>query len=98
MVHWTLLLLCTAGFGALALAMDRHQQDVFGRELPARAGRALRVLGWALLAAALWRAVAAQGWGLGLVAYSGHTSAAAGLVFAALVLWNRWRARRPAAR
>jgi len=49
----------------------------------------LRAAGWLLLLAALWRAVHGLGWGLGLVAYSGHTSAAAGLVFVALVAWDR---------
>ena len=46
-------------------------------------------MGWALLLLALWRTVAAMGWGIGLVAYSGHTSAAAGVVFLALIAWGR---------
>jgi len=89
--HMVVFLLCAAGFAALALAMDRHQQDVLGRALPPRATQLLRGAGWALLLAALWQAVGAKGWALGLVAYSGHASAAAGLVFVALLAWNRWR-------
>lgn len=91
-LHLTVFALGTAGFAALALAMERHQQDLWGRELRPRTTQALRAAGWALLLIALWRAVADQGWTLGLVAYSGHTSAAAGLVFVALLLCNRWRA------
>lgn len=93
MTHLSLFLLCVAAFAALALATDRAQQDVLGRELAPSATRRVRLLGWALLALALWLAVAAMGWGLGLAAYSGHTSAAAGLVFIALVAWNRRRSR-----
>lgn len=93
--HAMTFLLCLAGFAPLALAMDRHQQDVLGRELQPRATLGLRCAGWALLLAALWQAVGAQGWALGLVAYSGHTSAAAGLVFVALVAWNRWHGQPP---
>jgi len=93
MPHWTLLLLSIAGFGALALAMDRHQHDVFGRTLSVHIHWALRAAGYLLLAGALQQAVRAQGWALGLVAYSGHTSAAAGLVCTALIAWNRWRTR-----
>lgn len=92
MTHFAVFALCLAGFAVLALATDRAQQDLLGRELPATTTRRLRVLGWALLTAALWLAVAALGWGLGLVAYSGHTSAGAALVFVALVAWNRRRA------
>ncbi|SHF34048.1 Protein of unknown function [Lampropedia hyalina DSM 16112] len=82
------------GFAALALAMGRHQEDLWGRELQPRTSRCLRAAGWASLLAALWLAVAARGWSLGLVAYSGHTSAAAAMVFVFLLLFNRWQERR----
>ncbi len=87
--HLVVLLLCVEGFGALALAMERHQHEVFGRTLAAPATRAWRGAGWLLLGAALALAVHNQGWGLGLVSYSGHTSLGAGLVFGLLVLRGR---------
>lgn len=93
MTHWALFVLCLAAFGALAMATDRAQQDLLGHELPLGATRSLRLAGWLLLLLALATAVTGLGWALGLVAYSGHTSAAAGLVFLALVAWNRRKAR-----
>ena len=89
MTHVTILGRCLAGFAALALATDRAQRTTLGRELPPPSARALRAVGWVLLLLALWRTVAAMGWGIGLVAYSGHTSAAAGVVFLALIAWGR---------
>ena len=92
MIHVWTLLICVAAFAALALAMDRHQEDVFGRALPSRVTRLLRILGLTGLLLALWVIVGRQGWGLGLVSYSGCTSLAAGLVFLALVAHDRRRA------
>lgn len=89
MTHVTIFVLCLAGFTALALATDRAQRTTLGRELPPPIARGLRAVGWVLLLLALWRTVAAMGWGIGLVAYSGHTSAAAGVVFLALIAWGR---------
>ena len=89
MTHLTVFALCLAAFAALALATDRAQHTVLGRELPPPNARGLRAVGWVLLLLALWRTVAAMGWGIGLVAYSGHTSAAAGVVFLALIAWGR---------
>ena len=88
-MHLTIFVLCLAAFAALAMATDRAQDTVLGRELPPATTRRVRVLGWVLLLLALWRTVAAMGWGIGLVAYSGHTSAAAGVVFLALIAWGR---------
>ncbi len=93
--HGLLLGLSWAGFACLALAMERHQRDVFGRLLRTAARRRLRFAGWCLLGAALWRAVAGMGWGFGLAAYSGHTSLAAGLVCLGLAAWNRRGGQRP---
>ena len=89
MTHLTVFALCLAAFAALALATDRAQHTALGRELPPPSARGLRAVGWVLLLLALWRTVAAMGWGIGLVAYSGHTSAAAGVVFLALIAWGR---------
>jgi hypothetical protein len=83
------LLLCVPAFACLALAMARHQDAVFGKSLSRGASRTLRGIGWAGLLAALWPAVAARGWGLGLVYYSGCTSLAAGIVFCALIAHER---------
>lgn len=92
MNHLGMLLLSFFAFGALALAMDRHQRNVFGHRLAPGATRCLRLSSWSALALALLAAVGGQGWTLGLVSYSGHTSLAAGLVFAALIANER---RRP---
>ncbi|OWT73560.1 MULTISPECIES: DUF3325 domain-containing protein [unclassified Achromobacter] len=92
MIHLWTLLISVAAFAALAFAMDRHQEDLFGRALSARVTRLLRILGWTGLLLALWVIVGRQGWGLGLVSYSGCTSLAAGLVFLALVVHDRRRA------
>ena len=89
MIHLAVFLFCCAGFGALALAMERTQQDRLGRALSRAATRWLRGAGWGLLLLALWLAQRGLGWNLGLVAYSGHTSAAAGLIFIGLLVWNR---------
>jgi len=89
MMHVFSLLLCVAAFAALAMATDRAQSDVLGRELPVSTSRTLRAIGWGLLLASLALVVNVQGWGLGLVSYSGHTSVAAGVVFLALIVQQR---------
>ena len=94
MIHLSVFLLCVAAFAALAMATDRAQDTVLGRELPPATTRKVRILGWGLLLLALWPIVATWGWGLGLVVYSGHTSAAAGVVFLALVAWSQRKTRR----
>ncbi|CAA2109060.1 DUF3325 domain-containing protein [Variovorax paradoxus] len=94
MTHLALFMLCLAGFAALALGMERTQEDLFGRALTSATVRRLRVAGWVVLLAALACAVRAQGWSLGLVSYSGHTSLAAGVVFGALVLYGRLKPSR----
>lgn len=94
MIHLFLFLLCIGGFACLALAMERHQEDRFGRVLAPGHTRALRIAGWLLLVGALWLAIGAMGTGFGLVAYSGHTSLAAGLVFVTLIALDRRSAAR----
>ncbi|MGY4637187.1 DUF3325 domain-containing protein [Pseudomonas sp. TE24901] len=60
-------LLCYAGFTALCLATDRHHGELLhSKPMPGRR-LGLRVAGWSLLAVAIWPAVAATGWGQGLV-------------------------------
>ncbi len=96
MNHLPVCLLCIGAFALLACAVERPQENLFGRTLASAPSRALWWAGWAVLAAALAVVVRSQGWALGLVAYSGYTSLAAGLVFCALVVLERRRsARRP---
>ncbi|ANN79520.1 DUF3325 domain-containing protein [Bordetella flabilis] len=89
MIHLLTLCICILAFAALALAMTRHQEAIFRRELQAPIAHALRGAGWCGLALGLAIIVAGRGWALGLVAYSGHTSLAAGLVYVALVIRGR---------
>lgn len=88
------LLLCVFAFACLAMAMARHQQTVFGRTLPGAGTRCFRGAGWVALLIALWLAVADRGWALGLVGYGGSTSVAAGIVYGALIVRERWLAGR----
>jgi hypothetical protein len=90
--HALVLAASLAGFAALALATERQQDELLGRTLAEPATRVLRIAGWSLLLAALAIAVRGRGWGFGLVAFSGHTSLAAGLVYAAALMLARRRA------
>jgi hypothetical protein len=94
MIHLVALTMCIVGFAALALASERPQDDVFGHPLPLRCTQALRLAGWSFLVAAGLFLVRYQGWGMGLVSYSGHTSLAAGVVFGILVVQLRVRRHR----
>ncbi|MDM0047252.1 DUF3325 family protein [Variovorax dokdonensis] len=89
MSHLAIFVPCLLGFALLALAMDRHQEALFKTALPARATLGLRLGGWIGLLLGLFVAVRAQGWSLGLVSYSGHTSLCAGVVFVVLLLLQR---------
>jgi hypothetical protein len=80
------LLLCAPAFACLALAMERHQETMFGAPLRHAQSRVLRGCGWCGLSVALWLAVASKGWALGLVWYSGCTSVAAGIVYGLLIM------------
>ena len=98
MTHLFVFLLSTLGFAALALAMERHQEDLLGHALATTATRWLRIAGWAALLLALGAIVRAQGWAVGLVSFSGHTSLGAGLVFGVLIVIERTRPRQTARR
>jgi hypothetical protein len=86
MIHLVPFFLCLAGFTLLALAMNRQQKEVFRRNLTRPVTRVIRITGACVLLLALGVIVAQQGWGLGLVIYSGHTSLAAGMVYSALII------------
>ncbi|MFO6419031.1 DUF3325 family protein [Hylemonella sp. W303a] len=94
MIHAVALVLCLLAFAALALTTERQQADLFGGPLSRRSTLLLRLAGWIAMFIALASLVTAQGWGLGLVSYSGHTSLAAGLVWSALIVYGRRRDRR----
>jgi hypothetical protein len=94
MNHLLPFVLCLAGFGALALAMRRQQRDVFRRSLRLTTIYLLRVFATCALLVALALLVTWQGWGLGLVMFSGHTSLAAGIVYAALLAYVATQAPR----
>ncbi|WP_372394715.1 DUF3325 family protein [Azospirillum sp. HJ39] len=98
MTHLLPFALSLAGFAALALAMDRQQHDLFGRPLPKPTARALRTAGSAALLLALGVLVGRQGWGLGLVMFSGHTSLTAGIVHCTLIGYMRRAAGAPGRR
>lgn len=93
--HVVVFALCLAGFTGIALAVERQQEELFGRALSASSTRLLRMAGWAGLLLAFAVAVRAQGWAFGSVAWFGHLSLAAGCVFAAMVVRVRRRTRRP---
>ena len=89
MNHLVALVLCLAGFATLALATRRQQRDILGGPLGFTAVRTLRASGAGALLLALGVLIGANGWGLGLVMFSGHTSIAAGIVLAVLIVYMR---------
>jgi len=93
MTHLFALMLCLAGFVALAFAMRRQQRDIIGRPLPTTTTYGLRIGGTCMLLLALGILVANHGWSLALVMFSGHTSIAAGIVMCALIGYARMDAR-----
>ena len=88
-MHLVVFLLCLAGFACLALATQRAQEDIFGHALPRPSTLLLRLAGWSALVFGLLVTTASQGWALGLVIYSGHTSLCAALVYGALIVRAR---------
>lgn len=93
MSHLATLALSVAALACLACATDRPQRDLFRRELGAQPTRLLRLFGWVLLASALSVSLANDAWALGLIAWVGHTSAGAALVYLGLLGWNNRRKR-----
>lgn len=93
LAHGQIFLPCLIGFFCLALAMYRHQMDLFDKEFSKARSVLLRCAGWLCLLIALLLSAHAMGWGFGLVAYSGHTSIAGGLVFLSLILFDRLKRR-----
>ncbi|QLF92187.1 DUF3325 domain-containing protein [Pseudomonas sp. ABC1] len=82
MIDVLILLTSLVGFVALALAMDKHAKHFLRRALSVRLSRVLRVVGWTLLALALYMNFHVRGWSVGSVAWLGWlTIAGAALVF-----------------
>ena len=71
--------LAYAGFAALALAMERHFEDLFDRAIGPAHQRPLRIAGWSALGLSLWLSGITYGWSYGLVEWIGML-AIAGLV------------------
>ncbi|MDR3014503.1 MAG: DUF3325 domain-containing protein [Delftia acidovorans] len=91
MAHLICQLLALGAFACLALAMDRHQEDLFGRQLPPARTRRLRMAGWTLLVLSLGAALQVDPWSLGLVSWFGHIAAAAAIVLLSMVARERLR-------
>jgi hypothetical protein len=85
MMHFLVLIACLAAFATLAMATRRQQRDLFGGPLSRAATMTLRLCGFSGLLFALSMLVKTEGFGLGLVMFSGHTSLAAAVVYLALV-------------
>lgn len=68
--------LCYAGMAALCLGMDRHHRQVWTHTAPIRQ-KALRAIGWLLLAVAIWPCIRAWGSSVGVVIWFGLLTAAA---------------------
>lgn len=74
--------LAYAGFAALALAMDRHYEDIFNAAIAPTQRVPLRLAGAAALGLSLWLAGVTYGWSYGVVEWIGML-AIAGL----LLIW-----------
>lgn len=69
-----LLSLCVSftAFAALSLAMEKHQQDLHGRQAALLLRRrSWSVLGWLLLAVAFGLCIGGHGWAMGPVVWLG---------------------------
>ena len=94
MNHLSVLMLSVLAFACLALAVERQQEDLFGRVLACVVTQRLRGAGWLLLVVSLVAALSQPLWAVGLVAWFGGLSAGAGVVFLALVVAARVRQAR----
>lgn len=83
-------LLCYAGFTALCLSMSRHSAELLNRPLAPGRDRSLKLCGWMLLTVSCWAAVAADGWGFGLVQWFAVLMASALLLVFLMPFRPRW--------
>lgn len=93
MAGWLSLLLCYAGFAALACAMPRHFAQITGRRGAPLRPRLWQGAGALLLALSLWAALDQWGRGLGLTAWAGILTLA-GLALGLLLTGIEERAPR----
>ena len=77
MSAWIAFGLGLPAFAALSFAMERHQEQAFGRPLAPRAGHAWRIAGVLLLGLSLAVCVAQWQWSVGIAAWLGVLSLAA---------------------
>lgn len=92
-------LLCFAAWSAMAMGMDRHHEDAFGREGSARSRQHLRRGGWLVLLCSLWLAAHPPGGApasLAVTAWAVALSVAA-VAVTAMVTWQPRRAPAMAA-
>ncbi|SEL12382.1 Protein of unknown function [Pseudoxanthomonas sp. GM95] len=83
------LALAFAGFGSLALSMERHWRETFGQMRERRSPHASRLAGFSALVLALWPCVRVWGWAMGCIGYWGVLAAAAAPVLLILSFWPR---------
>jgi hypothetical protein len=81
------LALSFAGLAALCLAMDRHHRAIVGRGQSRTRARALRLSGWAAIAASFAAAIVTSDWNFGPVQWIGSLTGAA-LVVVGLVSYR----------
>lgn len=82
----TSFLILSAGFLALALAMDRHHRDVIGGPVPRHRRNILRLVGTLLLALGFTACGLARGWHFGPVWFTGLAAMSAFAVLLAVSL------------
>jgi hypothetical protein len=83
------LLLAYAGMIGLSQGMERHYKQVWQRLPSPGLRRALRLSGWALLAASLAACVQAWGWAMGPVGWFGQISLGGFVLVLLLPYWPR---------
>ena len=90
LLHAATLLACVAGMGWLALAMDVHARQAWGRALAPGAARLLRVLGGTALVVGLLLALAADHASMAVLVWVMALAGAALAVAFALAWRPRW--------
>jgi len=85
-----LVVLAYASMAAFACAMRGHHRTVFRRDTVPEVRRAWRIIGYALVAAALGVAVTCHGWGGGLVAWIAAVTVGGFALTLLLAVAPRW--------
>lgn len=82
--------LALTGLALLAVSLARHYRDLFGKTLPLVRGRAFRAGGWLAIAVSLTGAIAAQGFGIGIVLWFALLNVAALCVGLLITYRDKW--------